>query len=102
MSHFFVCSPDDSHIVPGAVARTTIQNLSSAYESHQRIDIRERVSNSVEDRKPHQFPIIRTRDRVVARVCRFRVRPAPYEYLVVVNLRVTSALERGRKVGVEL
>jgi len=27
--HDFLCSPDDSHIVPGAVARTTTQNLSS-------------------------------------------------------------------------
>ena len=32
MGHDFVCSPDDSRIVPGAVARTTIQNVSSAYE----------------------------------------------------------------------
>ena len=32
MLNDFIYSPDDSHIMPGAVARTTIQNLSSAYE----------------------------------------------------------------------
>jgi len=101
MFHDFACSPDDSHIVPGAVARTTIQNLSSAYEG-QHMDIRKRISSSIKGRKPHQFPIIWTRDRIVARVCRFRVRPTPYEYLVVVDFRVMPVLERERKVGVEL
>lgn len=38
----------------------------------------------------------------MARVRYFRVRPAPYEYLVVVNFRVVPVLERKRKVGVEL
>ena len=60
------------------------------------------VSNSAEDRKPHQFPIIWTRDRVVARVCRFRVWPTPYKYPVVVNLGVIPVLKRGDEVGVEL
>lgn len=65
------------------------------------MDVRKPVSNPIEDRKPHQFPIIRTRDRVVARVCRFRVRPTPYEYLVVVDFSVIPVLEREREVGIK-
>ena len=37
----------------------------------------------------------------MARVRRFWVRPSPYEYLVVVNLRIIPVLERERKVRVE-
>lgn len=37
----------------------------------------------------------------MARVRRFRVRPTPYKYLVALNLRIVSILERERKVGVE-
>jgi len=65
------------------------------------MDIRKPVSNFIEDRKPHQFPILRTRDRVVARVCRSRVRPTPNEYLVVVDFLVISVLEREREVGIK-
>ena len=53
-------------------------------------------------RKPHQLPIIRTGNAVVTRVCRFRVRSTPHEYLVVMNLGIMPVLERERKVGVEL
>lgn len=53
-------------------------------------------------RKPHQLPIVRTGDMVVARVCRFGVWSTPYEYLVVVNLGIIPVLERERKVGIEL
>ena len=44
--------------------------------------------------------MVRTRDAVVTRVGRFRVRPTPDEYLVMVDLGVMPVLERGRKVGV--
>ena len=53
-------------------------------------------------REPHQLPIIRTGNAVVTRVCRFRVRSTPHEYLVVMNLGIMPVLERERKVGVEL
>lgn len=92
--------PDDSDIVPGAAARTTIQNLSSVYEG-KIVDIRTRVTDSVETPKPHQFPVRWARGTVVTCVCRFGVRPTPYEYLVVVDLGIMPVLERERKVGVE-
>lgn len=44
--------------------------------------------------------MIRTGDAVMARFCRFRVRPTPDEYLVVVNLGEMPVLERKRKVRI--
>ena len=37
----------------------------------------------------------------MARVCRFRVRPTPYEYLVVMDFSIITVFEREREVGIK-
>ena len=95
MSHDFECSPEDSHTVPGAAARTTAQNLSSAYQS-------EKVSGRgfLEHQKPYQLPVIWARDTVVTRVRCFGMRSTPDKYLVEGNRRVITVFEREREVGI--
>ena len=60
------------------------------------------ASQTPKSRQPHQFPIVRARDGVVARIRCFGVRSTPHEHFVVVNLGVMTMFERKRKVGVEL
>lgn len=98
MFHDFVCSPDDSDIVPGAVASTTTQNVSSVYKGEQKCH--QDMKMSIGGEKTYQFPMIWAGDMVVTRIYRFRMWPTPNEYLVMVNLWVVPVLEREREVGV--